>query len=343
MRTRQWTFVLWTFVVACGIPGAATAQSSGIPERVSALEQQVQDLQRQLTEAFQPANIDVNCDNGERLNDALFKAGGSANRAIITVYGTCVERVVLSRSNTILLGGSDDAGILAPDSKGPALTVNGAHRVFLVNLAVSGGMHTLRIDGGAYVFANAVNVSGGTGFGVFVAHGSAQIANSTIENNGADGIFAWSGSRVVLNGGVIRGNRSGLRLADGATASLDFGSQITDNRELGLGLGAGAVANIRQATVERNSRGGVRVAGGSIATLGNPSQGRPVIRNNGGHGITIEDASMLMAIVSSPGGSMPEISGNSGLGVFCDLPTEPHPQVALSRVDNPDGTNCPVP
>ena len=349
------------------------AQNNGIADRVAALEQQVAVLQQQLAalenslqqqltrlanlesadaalslrlaaveSADQRFTRDVHCESGDRISDALFAAEGYSNRAIINVYGKCVEAVRISRRNTFLQGASADATIEAPTAGISALTVLDADRVFASNLTIQGGNNTVTIIGGAYLYLNAVTVRAG-GIGVFASQGSVNITDSTIKENKVTGVSGWAGSRMVVNRSTVSDNGgAGIVASNGATVMLDQGTVVRSN-QTGVNGGGGAAIALRQTTIEDNHGDGVRIAGGSVVAFESPALGvGPVVRNNGGSGLFVADVSVAMAVGATGPAA---ITGNGNYGVFCreDSVTEPQARFALLGAisgNAPGGVEC---
>lgn len=176
------------------------------------------------------------------------------------------------------------------------------------NISVSVGGHVL-------LLSSVVRNAGFHGLGV--NGGSAELDDTTIEQNGAAGVIALTGGRVVIrNNSRILGNpESGISL-HGASVRVD-GGQIANNR-FGI-AGWGGTVELVGTTIENNEMSGVQVSGGSRINI----QGRTIIRGNRDFGIRLGDTS----VVGSDNSEEAQITGN-GTGIFCD------PAPAVAQITN---------
>jgi hypothetical protein len=235
--------------------------------------------------------IDVNCASGDRIERALDRINVLDRRMIIVVNGTCSENVVIERDDVTLKAGTSGGGVSAADRTKPAILINGARRVSLENLAVSGGLNTVQVTGGASATVRGTTVRYAETNGVLVDSGaSATLDGCTVENNGQQGIVA-DGARAKVLSSNVRGNgMSGvlaLRAGSVVLGTIDVagavccGNTIENNTLDGvLAVDASAVnmfGNIIRGNGTTSGRFGVLAVQSSAAWL----RGGNVVSNNG--------------------------------------------------------------
>jgi hypothetical protein len=330
-------------------PGGALGQ--GIPQRLDALERQVNGLERkevnedqllavlkqQLT-ALQPLNLTVDCGGGQTVGAALAQAGQRASRVVITITGVCSESVTVNRSNTVLQAGSPGSGLSDPSANTNVLSINGAHDVTVNGLTLSGGAG-VRIQTGHVSMVNSY-VSGSSSHGVVIFGGELDVVNTTVEGSAIDGIQAISRSTLRLQSSVIQNNGFALDISDGSFALLDGNTQVINNRG-NVGVTFGSMLHVGNAIVENNAHGGISLMGGSVAHFGFGG-GLAVISGNSGDGLQLRDTSEASSLQE---GWTVQIVNNTGFGVFCSGPP------AVAQIVGQLGTvtgntvgqiNCPV-
>jgi hypothetical protein len=318
---------------------AADSNQGGIPARVAALEAAVADLLARVTGLethFQTGPIDVDCGAGGTIGAALQQANGRPGAVGIRITGVCVESVVISRHAVRLFAGAPGAGITPPNPNQTALIVSAARDVVVDGLTLTGGNSAMSLNhGGQATVRNSV-ITGASIAGLTLDNGGVvELQNTNVTGN-FDGISANGGSSVRVIGGRIANTRIGVGLYTGSTVSLDGGALVTGNQSAS-NVRFGATLNTRTATIENNG-GGISVKGGSSLLLG----GNTIIQNNTGHGVTLEDTSVVGVL----GSDQPQIINNTGWGVRCAAA----PAVAMIAsggagiiTGNAMGqTNCPV-
>jgi hypothetical protein len=274
--------------------------------------------------------IDVNCASGDRVTRALERPSVFDRRMVIVVNGTCTENVVIERDDVTLKAGTSGGGVTAADSSKPAVQVNGARRVAVEGLAVTGGLHGVQAIDGAAVAIRGAAIRSAVQNGAFVYNGStATIDGSTIENHGSSGVAAVAASSATMTGSTVRGNALYGVVAARASSVLlgNFdvagtvccGNLIENNVFDGVLLGDASGAHLYGNTIQANgtttNRYGVLATRQSSIAL----RGGNVVRQNGG--ATIGGGVFVRASTfnSGPGDtpvipSSNEISGNT-LGV----------------------------
>lgn len=198
---------------------AIAAPGDGVPfqqqqEQIDVLNGQVQALADQVGGGDQ--NVTVSCAPPDTIAAALANAA-PGKRLIITVTGTCAEDVVIRRDDVTLKGGS---GVVNGQ-----ITVNGARRVLILDLMVTG-------PGNGIVATENADVT---------------VQGSTIELNEASGIDVNSGALVVLVGNTIRAtNAYGLLVRDGGIARVERDNTI---ESAASGFTGAAIGGFRNATI----------------------------------------------------------------------------------------------
>jgi hypothetical protein len=291
----------------------------------------------------------VNCDLGERVNDAL---AYQAEVLGINLRGTCNEEIRITRDHVILQ---------AEDASNPPTLINntfpivvsGARGVTLNNLRITGS------GGGNGVEIVASHVSLGAceiwnqWMGVNVsALSNVWISNSYLHDNGADGVLVGPGSaldirdtRIERNGIGIHGSASHLEIisttirdsvasgvrAERGTAVRTEGGEFSGSGEHGLQLDTGSVAEINGGTFTGNSGGiagdgnttvklygGVRISDNTAVGIGLSQGGRLITRGNNvitGNG---QGIGLFLSSFTSYTFEELQVFGN-GVGVSCDL------------------------
>jgi hypothetical protein len=261
---------------------------------------------------------EVNCNAGESINAAL---GQQAERLTISISGTCVEWVRIARNDVTLQGivGTNPT-IMAPADGGNAIQIQGAQRVHLQGLAVTGGPDvSLEAGDGASFTAYQLKVSNPAGGGLFIGNGSsARIEESEITGNGTHGAGADSGSSLILANTQVTDNAkfgvfvqtSALRLVGttnvarngtgvymrNARAVGQGGCTIVDNRGGGVSAEVGSHLFLEQCRIAGNGGSGIAVSRTSAAELVDV-----VIQNNtnggvqaaGGSSVAVQRASIV--------------------------------------------------
>lgn len=316
---------LMLFLCLLAIPVGAQNQDS-IPAQVTQLQQQMAAAQAQITALTQQltnlqnlANsaggllvVTADCANGGSINAALQAAASHAGPLVVNVRGVCHESVNLQRSDVALNGQTADAAI--SPSSGDALDINFSNGVTINNL----------------IFENAQNV------GVSLWASKAVIWNSTFTNNGVFGLIISDGSTAALNnctfagndgfaamqadydsvidvrGGAIRENRSGIAVMGNSSVNLQGNVDIANNSGIAVAAFGASSVVAGQATIENNQSDAIVLFGGSSLYTG--WAGQPLtIQNNHGNGIFLWDTSVARA--NGPGAVV--IQNNTQWGITC--------------------------
>jgi len=231
-------------------------------------------------ESDPPINLTVRCGQGEKVANALGLGMNRSGRLTITIEGTCIESVTISRDDVTLVGASPGDGLQAPDATSNPVQVTGAQRVTLSQLRLQGGIQGLAVTHGAAVSASNLSVVGAN-WGIGVDGAVFQCGDCTVEGNSM-GVGVNLGSRVAL-----------------------WHSTVRNNDHHGVFVNGGSVL-LNNTTVERNAGAGVfGWNGGQIGVSGS------TIKGNLGGGITLQ-----LATVQVDQGSFITGNSQSGIGLY---------------------------
>ena len=174
--------------------------------------------------------------------------------------------------------------------------------------------------GGSAQLNNGATIRGHSFIGgLATSGGSIQLNNSITENNGGQGLHAFTGGTVWLSGSsaVSRNNSGTGIIAQGGAAIVTAGARVANNNAGVHADNSGSVMLQSGAIVENNTGFGVYATGGGSVAM----QDQVIVRGNTGDGVRLRDTTVLQFM--SPGGS--QIVNNGGAGVACD----PAPAVAM--------------
>ena len=181
-----------------------------------------------------PENIDCSTASSTAIQDAV-----DSGVKVINLSGSCTENVLIDTDDVSLIG--DGTAILtAIDNTTPALAIDGARRIFLNNLTVTGGSNSIHIVDGASVFIEDVTVNGAvagpaallpTGVGVFAS------TNSILTFAGGNTISGDDGdtSSVLLLAGVqarIKGSDNVFNIGAEVAGELPVAVDLFTNSTL---------------------------------------------------------------------------------------------------------------
>lgn len=234
--------------------------------------------------------VNVNCANGQTIEQALNRPTVFDRRLVIVVQGTCTENVTVERDDVVLRAHASGGGVNSADAAKSAIDINGAKRVALVDLSVAGGRHGVRATGGASFAIHGGAVRSAVLNGISVVDASASVDGSTIESNGRAGALAESGS-ITLTNSTVRANQfSGVTAFRGGQVKLGdvddagtvcCGNTITENTLDGVTVADSASAllygNLIQGNGIPTGRFGILAVNESVVNL----RGGNLIRNNG--------------------------------------------------------------
>lgn len=313
---NNWTLVMWNVAGVQGPPGpvgpvgpAGPVGQAGPPGPVGIPV---------------PAAVTVDCSAGQSITDVLQIVSGSP--LTITVSGTCNENVTITRNDVTLRGAAAGSGITGPDTTLDTILIDGAQRVILDTLTVSGGRDGVRgVRGAAFTVQHStVQNTGNDGIAV-VQNSQAEIDNNTIASNYNDGIRVTGSSNAAVTNSTIRRNGyDGILISESSSARIGFsyagtpgGNTIEENRRNGIEFSHTSSGLLHGNTVRNNGTAG----GGEGIFAQNSSAirliGGNIITNNIGPGITLKYSALRASrgdwnLPATPN----EISNNTGGGIF---------------------------
>ena len=281
--------------------------------------------------------VNVNCGlPGQTIAGALRRqvVGGGL---VVNITGTCNEHVDIFRDDVILRGAAPGATIHGPTTNDQTVFIDGARRVHLQDLTITGGSDGVSGVRGASFFLEHVIVDGAARLGVVASYGaSAFISGSTVRNSVSNGVTAANSATVVITNSTVEGNTgtgiqasrtSHIRVGQDASGSDQPGPVIVQNNR-GNGIAAldASAAIVVDTTVQNNSSNGIYVARGSTADIGIGSFNvvkKNTITNNGASssGILVEGASAVIVgnDITGNGFGVQFINGGNGrLGIRPD-------------------------
>lgn len=216
----------------------------------------------------------VDCGKGETIAHALAQ-GDDRKPLVIVVKGTCAENVTIERDD-VALQGESGAAIVAADAARSTIVVDGARRVLIEGLTVSGGRHGISAFRNATVDLSACRLEYNAQFGVAASFGSTVIADDClIQRNSNGGAVASNGGQLVLTGSTVQKNGGNGVMAT-RTGSIRLGQDF---------LG-GPIAPASAVTVRLNSGSGVVSTDTSTAIVVGG-----FIANNDVHGVVVSNGS----------------------------------------------------
>jgi len=215
MTHRVW-LVAGSVALAIGLAGRAEAQSA-------------------------PVFVDVDCDAGQTIGDALAKTADEPH-VVLSISGICRESVEIRRDD-VELQGQPGAAIWADASQKYALYVNRGRRIMASGLTLQGGYQAA----------------------LLVVYGDFSGSRLTIAG-ASIGVRLQNGANVTLADAAVEGNTHGV-LVDDSMISLSF-CTIYKNRAYGI-WAQHARASLYNVEVFDNTTG---VAGDGISLVSTAGQ-----------------------------------------------------------------------
>ncbi len=214
--------------------------------------------------------------NGDTINIAAGTYAGA-----LTISGKILVLSGAGTETTFIEGGTANA-----------ISMDHSPGVLIENLTVQKGVKGIYAINNSHVEIKQVIVKDCTDRGIQIENNSsAEIRDSTINNNGRDGLGVLRNSNVYLNGAVTinENTRYGLQLFLGSTALID-GSTFTSSR---------------------NENSGVSAVYNSSLYLNNSNLS---LNTNAVYGLHVSGASSLGMSISSS--LTVDTSGETGIGVY---------------------------
>src|SRR5262249_46832613 len=146
---------------------------------------------------------------------------------IVNIKGTCTENVVVTADDTALTG-DPTATVTSSDPLQNTIVVNGATRVTIQNLLVSGGRNGIAVISGGSATVQSNTIQNNVSHGVFVYQSAqALVHGNTISSNGGAGVFVDSAAATVTSNMVQSNGSYGVAASNNAGARIGITDQNT--------------------------------------------------------------------------------------------------------------------
>jgi len=266
MNRRIVSIVVGMAFSLSALPMVRAAPGNGVPfqplqQQIDALNAQDRALAEQISGGGGGDQmVAVNCPGGT-IGSALAhaKPGGVL---IVTVTGTCTENVTIARNDVTLQGSGTVEG---------QITVDGAQRVLINGLTVTGPGSGIEARGNAAI----------------------TVSNATIENNDSVGIDVRQGAFALIDGNVIRFNGQCEVLARDAGHAQLRNSTIEASEP--KPSSCPALVGVFRNSFIRMVGGNTIAASSGFALL---IQGVSTVRQDGGHD-TITGNALVLSLASA--------------------------------------------
>jgi hypothetical protein len=190
--------------------------------------------------------------------------------------GTYVGALTIS-GKILALAGAGSGSTIIDGGTAHAISIEHSPGVSITNLTVQNGAKGIYANNNSHVAINQIAVQNCTDRGVEIdTNSSGEIRDSTINNNGRDGLGVLRNSNVYLAGVVtINDNtRYGLQLILGSTALIDgstFTSSGNDNSGISAVYNSSLYVNNSSLSLRTNTVYGLHVSGSSSLGISNGS------------------------------------------------------------------------
>lgn len=201
--------------------------------------------------------VNVDCGKGETIGDALRHHTLPGRALVVVVKGACGEHVVVTADDTTLRGdGPGGATVSGSDPAQNTILVDGAARVAIDNLLVSGARSGI-------VATNAASVT---------------VVNAQAKHNAQSGIVALAGALLQGQGDfgltptldtIASNGDAGITVANGGSAEIREVS-VTGNGVRGITVSTSGALRIANSTISGNTGDGIGIFNGSsVSVTGN--------------------------------------------------------------------------
>ena len=270
-------------------------------------------------------NLTVDCSGGTpgaftRLQAAIDSLDLLGPHRITVVGAPCIENVqIVDRQRLTIIApqGNFITSQLGPN--GDVMTISGSTGITLILLGFTGGSRGLVINRASEVSIHGTTVQGNAAAGIRIDGNSTVDFDGAIQNNGGAGINA-NDSSLILGGGTQLLNNGAAGVALTRSRGKFQGNTFQGNRT-GLNITNGSSATFLPTSVpnliQNNRNAGVNVSNGSSAVIFAPT----LIQNNGSIGVQVADGSSVRFFgdVAPDGTPVPNvISGNPFIGLNID-------------------------
>jgi fibronectin-binding autotransporter adhesin len=256
---------------------------------------------------------DFVCDTDCSLREAVYQASLNFGTETITFAPNVFGSLVLGGTEILITNQSVNiVGYPTLNAETLIASGNNANRIFHLNNA------TVKISGMTLANGNA-----GAGFGGAVLaenNSNLMLHNTHIRNNFAEayGAIYLSGGTANITNSTINNNSANTGLAIGASGTLNMSNTtVSSNLDADGGAGIGAIyvtgtANIRNSTIAFNRTSGG--TGGGIFVSGTLNIGNSIVSNN--IALTSPDIHFSSGTITSVGGNSVQNTNGFPIGTF---------------------------
>lgn len=284
--------------------------------------------------AAQVKKATVKCALGQSVAQALIGVP-PGNPILITVVGACTENVVIVVDDVTLEGDAGGGSIAAADAARATILIEGARRVVIDGLRVTGGTGGIVGRRGATFDVTNSVIESNTRWGVLASYAATgTVDSSTVKENVGFGAVAANGASLVITNSSVQDNtdtgilaiRGGfVRVGQDADASpVALPVTVSGNGGNGVAALERASAVVLGGSIVNNARSGVTVTGGADAQIG-VSGGfvaGTLVQNNAGTGVYVEGgtATILGSTISgnTRDGVTVAAAGHARIGIKSD-------------------------
>lgn len=288
--------------------------------------------------------IIVDCTRGASLARAVMYA--EPNSTLI-VIGTCTGAVNIT-TDGLILSGNGSATVTAPNAD--VITVNGAQRIQLNSVTVTGGVNGVVMENNGQLSLNGTTITGNAADGMLLESSSSVSLTGgvSVTGNAVFGIDVEASSSLLVTGSnAANGNGVfGIQVNNGSSITLANATLALQQNVLGMQLGtnaAGFLDNFSTINASNNFSDGITIVsgahvvnfGGQINSSNNAIHGislnskagldmdagsQIVVNNNGQDGLHLERAAS-MTVFNNPnfsgvnGTTTVHANGNQGVGI----------------------------
>jgi hypothetical protein len=274
--------------------------------------------------------VNVDCARGDTITSAL--ALHEQNPLVIVVLGACNETITIARDDVTLQGHPAGGAVSGPDTSQNTISIDGARRVVIEHLTVSGGRNGVAgIRGAAFTLRNSIIQSSSLN-GVAVRNNSqAVIDGNVIEGHVRDGIQVATSSATIINNAIRDNRRYGVLVFDSGSALIGLsdveipaGNVIEGNDFDGIEVVHASSATLYANTIQHNGavagRFGILAVANSVIRL----LGLNTVKFNGrsdgvGGGAFLRSSTLFVGRGDSavtPNNN--DISNNTGPGILAE-------------------------
>lgn len=237
------------------------------------------------------SSVVVDCSAGASLQAAI---NAAAQNTTLQLKGVCTGPVVITTDGLNLRGGTTAS---INGMKQDAVTVNGARRILLAGLTITGGNNGVVAENGAQITLQDSSVKGNALMGVQLeSSSSATVTGGGVNSNMVNGIDVESSSSLTVTGpyAVTTNGVFGININGGSSLTLVAATLTVSSNLLGVQLGTGASGFIADSLSKLNvannlSTGLTIVSGSHMVDFG----GAITCTGNGIHGISVDSKAGL--------------------------------------------------